>query len=232
MNFRKLATKKWYVIDSETKCNYSHGDPITFLTKSIESNLCDYSDPYLLVTGKIAVTRTIAAAGAQPQRKQVLTEAIQVAFKNCAPLKDCRTEISDTFVDYADFINIAIPMYNLIEYSDNYSDTSGSLSDFKKDEIVNNADLTNDDNNPSCKYKASLITNNETDGTKMGVKIAVTLKYLSNFWRSLEMSLINCKAELSLKRIESCVLIPAAMVADIKATDADSATFEITDARI
>ena len=232
MNFRKLATKKWYVIDSETKCNYSHGDPITFLTKSIESNLCDYSDPYLLVTGKIAVTRTIAAAGAQPQRKQVLTEATQVAFKNCAPLKDCRTEISDTFVDYADFINIAIPMYNLIEYSDNYSDTSGSLSDFKKDEIVNNADLTNDDNDPSCKYKASLITNNETDGTKMGVKIAVTLKYLSNFWRSLEMSLINCKAELSLRRIESCVLIPAAMVADIKATDADSATFEITDARI
>ena len=232
MNFRKLATKKWYVIDSETKCNYSHGDPTTFLTKSIESNLCDYSDPYLLVTGKIAVTRTIAAAGAQPQRKQVLTEATQVAFKNCAPLKDCRTEISDTFVDYADFINIAIPMYNLIEYSDNYSDTSGSLSDFKKDEIVNNADLTNDDNDPSCKYKASLITNNETDGTKMGVKIAVTLKYLSNFWRSLEMSLINCKAELSLRRIESCVLIPAAMVADIKATDADSATFEITDARI
>ena len=232
MNFRKLATKKWYVIDSETKCNYSHGDPITFLTKSIESNLCDYSDPYLLVTGKIAVTRTIAAAGAQPQRKQVLTEATQVAFKNCAPLKDCRTEISDTFVDYADFINIAIPMYNLIEYSDNYSDTSGSLSDFKKDEIVNNADLTNDDNDPSCKYKASLITNNETDGTKMGVKIAVTLKYLSNFWRSLEMSSINCKAELSLRRIESCVLIPAAMVADIKATDADSATFEITDARI
>ena len=232
MNFRKLATKKWYVIDSETKCNYSHGDPITFLTKSIESNLCDYSDPYLLVTGKIAVTRTIAAAGAQPQRKQVLTEATQVAFKNCAPLKDCRTKISDTFVDYADFINIAIPMYNLIEYSDNYSDTSGSLSDFKKDEIVNNADLTNDDNDPSCKYKASLITNNETDGTKIGVKIAVTLKYLSNFWRSLEMSLINCKAELSLRRIESCVLIPAAMVADIKATDADSATFEITDARI
>ena len=232
MNFRKLATKKWYVIDSETKCNYSHGDPITFLTKSIESNPCDYSDPYLLVTGKIAVTRTIAAAGAQPQRKQVLTEATQVAFKNCAPLKDCRTEISDTFVDYADFINIAIPMYNLIEYSDNYSDTSGSLSGFKKDEIVNNADLTNDDNDPSCKYKASLITNNETDGTKMGVKIAVTLKYLSNFWRSLEMSLINCKAELSLRRIESCLLISAAMVADIKATGADSATFEITDARI
>ena len=234
MNFRKLATKKWYVIDSETKCNYSHGDPITFLTKSIESNLCDYSDPYLLVTGKIAVTRTIAAAGAQPQRKQVLTEAIQVAFKNCAPLKDCRTEISDTFVDYADFINIAMHMYNLIEYSDNYSDTSGSLWNLKRDEIIGNINVTNN-NSSSFKYKSNLIGDTDADGAnrkKENVKIAVPLKYLSNFWRSLEMSLINCKAELSLRRIESCVLIPAAMVADIKATDADSATFEITDARI
>ena len=123
-------------------------------------------------------------------------------------------------------------MYNLIEYSDNYSDTSGSLWDFKRDEIVNNADVTNDDNAPSFKYKANLIGNTENNGTKNEVKIAVPLKYLSNFWRSLEMSLINCKAELSLRRIESCVLISAAMVADIKATGADSATFEITDARI
>ena len=150
-------------------------------------------------------------------------------------MKDCRTEISDTFVDYADFINIAMHMYNLIEYSDNYSDTSGSLWGFKREEIDNNANVTNDDNAPSFKYKANLIGNTVADGAnrkKENVKIAVPLKYLSNFWRSLEMSLINCKAELSLRRIESCVLIPAAMVADIKATDADSATFEITDARI
>ena len=57
------------------------------------------------------------------QRKQVLTEAAQVVFKNCAPFKNCRTEINDTFVDYADVINITMSMYNLIEYSDNYSDT-------------------------------------------------------------------------------------------------------------
>ena len=62
-------TKKWYVIDSEPKGKYSHHDPIKFLTKSIESSLCDYSDAYILVTGNIAVTRAIAAAGAQPQRK-------------------------------------------------------------------------------------------------------------------------------------------------------------------
>ena len=80
-----------------------------------------------------------------------------------------------------------MPMYNLIEYSDNYSDTSGSLWQFKRDEIINNADVTNDNNAPSFKYKASIIGNTENNGTKNGVKIVVPLKYLSNFWRSLEM---------------------------------------------
>ena len=100
-----------------------------------------------------------------------------------------------------------MPMYNLIEYSDNYSDTSGGLYGFKRDEISNNANVTNDDNSPSFKYKASGIGDTENNGTKKGVKIAVLLKYLSNFWRSLEMPLINCKVELSLKWIENCVLI-------------------------
>ena len=74
-----------------------------------------------------------------------------------------------------------MPMYNLIECSDNYSDTSGSLWDFKGDEIVDNANVTNDDNAPSFKYKASIIGNTETNGTKKVVKIAVPLKYLNNF---------------------------------------------------
>ena len=94
-----------------------------------------------------------------------------------------------------------MPMYNLIEYSDNYSDTSGSLWRFKRDEIVNNADVSNN-NAPSFKHKASIIGNTEANGTKNKVKIAVPLKYLSNFWRSLEMPLINCKVELSLKWYE------------------------------
>ena len=65
--------------------------------------------------------------------------------------------------------------------------------------------MTNDDNAPSFKYKASLIGDRENNGRKNGVKIAVPLKYLRNFWRSLEMPLINCKVELSLKWIENCV---------------------------
>ena len=114
-----------------------------------------------------------------------------------------------------------MPMYNLIEYSDNYSDTSGSLWNFKRDEITNNANMTNDDDAPSFKYTSNLIGNTENDGTKNGVKIAVPLKYLSNFWRLLEMPLINCKVELSLKRYETCLL-----------TTATTATFEITDAKL
>ena len=143
----KFATKKWYVIDSESKGNYSHQNPLKFLTNSLESSLCDYSDAYILVMGNIAVKRTNAADTADT----ALGAVTQVAFKNCAPFKDCGTEISDTFVDYADFINTAMPMYNLIEYSDSYSDTSGSLWDFKRDEIVNNVYVTNDDHVPSFK---------------------------------------------------------------------------------
>ena len=123
-------------------------------------------------------------------------------------------------------------IFNLIEYSDNYSDTSGSLWGFKRDEITNNANVTNDDNAPSFKYKVNLITNTEADGTKKGVKIAAPLKYLSNFCKSLGIPLINCRVELSLRWIENCVLTTAEIGANANATDADSATFKISDAKI
>ena len=128
----KFATKKWYIIDSESKGNYSENGEIKFLT------ICDYSDAYILVTRNITETPDNAVT--------------QVVFRNCAPFKKCRTEINETFVDETDFINITMPMYNLIEYSDNYSDTSGSLWNFKRDEIINNADVTNGNNAPSFKY--------------------------------------------------------------------------------
>ena len=185
----KFATKEWYIIDSESNGNYWHHNPIKFLTKSIESSLCDYSDAYILVTGNIVVKKRNAA----DTDDENINAATQAVFKNCAPFKDCRTETNDTFVDYADFINITMPMYNLIEYSDNYSDTLGGLWAFKRDEIVDNANVTNDDNAPSFKYKANIIDNTENNGTKNGVKIFVQLKYLSNVWRLLEMPLINCK---------------------------------------
>ena len=117
-----------------------------------------------------------------------------------------------------------MPKYNLIEYNDNYSDTSGSFGDFKRDEIDNNADGTNDNNAPSFKYKASIIGDTENNGTKNGAKIAVPLKHSSNFWRSLEMPLINYKVKLSLNWIENCVLTTAA--------NANKAIFKISDAKL
>ena len=155
MKIQNLQQKKWYIIDSESKGNYLPDNEIKFLTSSLESSLCDYSDAYILVTGNITVKRRNAADTADI----ALGAITQVAFKNCAPFKKCRTEINETFIDEADFINITMPMYNLIKYSDNYSDSSGSLWDFKRDEIVDNANMTNDDNVPSFKYKANLIGN-------------------------------------------------------------------------
>ena len=200
----KFATKKWYVIDSESKGNYSHENPIKFLTNSLESSLCDYSDAYILVTGNITVTGSNANT--------------KVAFKNCAPFKECRTKINGIFADNSRHINIAMAMYNMIEYSDNYSDTSGSLWQFKRDEVEGDVDLTVDDNHvpnnsSSFKYKSSFITD------RNGVKIAVPLKYLSNFWRSLEMPLINCKVELSLKWYKNCILSSAGTAATFTITD-------------
>ena len=80
-----FATKKWYIIDNESKGNYSHHNPIRFSTKLIESILCDYSDAYILVTDDITATPNNAIT--------------QVVFKNCAPFKACRTEINNTFID-------------------------------------------------------------------------------------------------------------------------------------
>ena len=133
------------VIDIESKGSYSHNDPTNFLTKSLESSLCGYSDAYTLVIENVTATPNNAVT--------------QVAFKNCAAFKSCRPEIDDIFIDSADFIYITMHMYNLIEHSDNYFDTSCSLWNFKRDEIVNNADVTNDNNSPSFKYKASFIGN-------------------------------------------------------------------------
>ena len=126
--YSTFATKKWYDIDSESKGNYSHQNPIIFLKNSLESSLCHYSDAYILVTGDITVT------GGNDNTK--------VSSKNCAPFEKCGTEINETFVDEANNINITMPMYNLIEYSDNYSGTTGSLWQFRRDEIEGDAALT------------------------------------------------------------------------------------------
>ena len=132
---------------------------------------------------------------------------IQVAFKNCAPFNKCITKIDGTIIDVAQNLDQVMPICNLIEYSSNYSETTGKLLIYSKDEANNfNNNIANTKNFKSFNYKAKLLKNtvaqpaqNAADGILRKATIAVPLKYLSNFWRSLEMPLINCKVELKLK---------------------------------
>ena len=162
----------------------------------LKSSFCDYSDAYVHVEGTITVNNTSAApAAANNTNKKVI-------FKNCAPFTIWISEINNTQAYNAKDIDIVMPMYNLIEYSDNYSKTSGSLWQYCKDvPAVNkdNAVVNFDDNNltDSFKFKVKMAGQTGDDGTKI-VEIMVPLKYLSMFWRTLEMPLINCEVNLIL----------------------------------
>ena len=159
-------------------------------------------------------------------RAEAANANTRLALKNCAPFTKCNLEINDGHVDTAENLDITMPMYNLIEYSDNYQDSSATLSQYKRDEPPE-ANAINDltvNNSSSFNYKVSLLGNPVLDGniTKRSVKVVVPLKYLSNFFRSLEMPLINCKIKLNLTWKKECVL----------STDAGDAVFIINDTKM
>ena len=171
----------------------------------LKSSLCDYSDAYILVKGTITVNNTAAQGVAANNTNK------KAIFKNCAPFTKCISEINNTQIDNAKDIDIVMPMYNLIEYSDNYAKTTGSLWQYCKDiptRNVNNEIIVFDVTNTtdSFKFKAKITGQTGNDGTK-DVEIMVPLKYLSNFWRTLEMPLINCEINLILTWSSTCVLI-------------------------
>ena len=132
-------------------------------------------------------------------------------LKNCVPFTKCITHINGEHADNADNLDIVMPIYNLTECSDNYSDTSGSLWQFKRNELLltadGNPDYVSTANSTPFKYKSSFFKPQEDDdnGVFKNVKIVVPLKYLSNFWRSLEIPLINCKIHLKLNLTKDCI---------------------------
>ena len=161
----------------------------------LRSNLCDYADAYLLVKGIITITVARDASAV----RQADEKDKGVTFKNCAPFTKCISRINNTDIDNAQDIDIVMPMYNLIEYSDNYSKTSGSLWQYYKDDPNDNIA-----NSKSFKFKVKITgTTPGGDNTK-DVEIMVPLKYLSNFWRTLEMPLINCEVNLILTWSKDC----------------------------
>ena len=199
-----FATKKWYIINDENNTNYGvnkdtgayNPDTIKYDTRVLKLNLCDYAEAYILIDG------TIKAAAANVNTR--------LSLKNCALFTKFNLEINDEHVDTAENLDITMPMYNLIEYSDNYQDSSATLYQYKRDEQPEDnaiADLTVN-NSSSFKYKVSLLGDPVHAGgiARRNVKVVVPLKYLSNFFRSLEMRLINCKIKLNLTWKKECVL--------------------------
>ena len=176
----KFRTKNWVEINDESRGTYTSND-IKFKTTMLRSNLCDYADAYILVKGTI----TITGAGDDAAARRADERNKGVIFKNCAPFTKCISKINDTEIDNAQDIDIVMPMYNLIEYSDNYSKTSGSLWQYYKDEPNDNLA-----NSESFKSKIKITGKTCAGGSTKDVKIMVPLKYLSNFWGNLEMSLI------------------------------------------
>ena len=154
----KVTTRKWYIINDQNFGQYGEGNEndatIKFETKVIKPNLCNYSDAYILVTGDVVN----------------LGNNSRVDLKNCAPLNKCIVHISEEHLETAEELEIVMPMYNLLEFSDNYEKCSGSLTE--------NADILAT-NSLSFKYKSDLIgvTIDNNTHTMAGVKIAVPLKY-------------------------------------------------------
>ena len=220
----KFKTRNWIEINDESRGAYNVNSQIKFKTTMLKSSLCDYSDAYILVKGTISVNNT-AAQGADVNNINK-----KVVFKNCAPFTNCISEINNMQIDNAKDIDIVMPMHNLIEYRDNYAKTTGSLWQYCKDipgrNNANNAIIIFSEDNitDSFKFKAKITGQTGDYGTK-DVEIMVPLKYLSNFWRTLEMPLINCEVNLILTWSSTCVLIALNNANQV-------ATFAITDTKL
>ena len=117
----KFRARNWVEINDDIRVAYSPNKQIRFKTSMLRSSLCDYSDTYILVKGNISVNNTAAGGAAANNTNK------KVIFKNCAPFTNCISKINNTRIDNAEYIDIVMPIYNLIEYSDNYLIKSGSL---------------------------------------------------------------------------------------------------------
>ena len=165
--------------------NFTAGNEIIYSTEVLKSNFCNFNNAYILVRGDITILGH---------------NVTQLAFSNFVPFTKCITKSDGTTVDDAEDLGLVMLLQNLLEYSSNYFDTTSSSWFYSKDEVAN-FDIANNDDFKSFKYKAKLLGNTETYGVNIIFKnatMAVRLKYLSNFWRSLEMLSINGKAELPL----------------------------------
>ena len=197
---------------------YNENKSIRFKIPMLRSNLCDYSDAYILVKGTIMVTALGANDGANNIRDKKNRPLI---LKNNVPFVSCITRINGELIEDADDLDIVMPMSNLLEYSKNYRETIGSLYNYYRDELTNdgNDNFANRNvvNSEAFKYKNKITGNTYNvdagaqgyDINKNGTQkreLAIPLKYLGNFWRALNIPLISCEVFLELKWNKNCVI--------------------------
>ena len=192
-NLPKFTTKKWIQVYDQSERNYNPNKEIRTTISMLRSDLCDYSDAYIVLKG------TITAEGDNNANKPNKN----LAFKNNAPFINCISKISGVKIDNAEDLDVVLSMYNLLEYSKNYRKTTGSVWNYYRDEPSNPLSS----NSESFKYKTSITgKTTENNDSLTNVKVVIPLKYLSNFWRSLNIPLINFEIELILTWSKNCVL--------------------------
>ena len=198
----KFVTKKWIKVYDQSQGNYDVNKEVRIKTSKLRSDLCDYSDAYIVEKRTITIERPNNA-----KRNKA------VAFKNNAPFINCISKINGVKIDNAEDLDVVMPMYNLLEYSKNYKKTTGSLSKYDRYEASDPLSS----GSKSFKYKTSItgstynIGDGEDgyDGNKVGkneTEFVIPLKYLSNFWKSLNIPLVNCDLELTLTWSKNCAL--------------------------
>ena len=220
----KFVTREYVIVNSLLD-TYNENKPIRFKAPMLRSNLCDYSDAYILVKGKIVV----AAPGVNNNANNIRPDIL----KNNAPFVSCITRINGELIEDADDLDIVMPMYNLLEYSKNYRKTIGSLYNYYRDELSDDANDNNFGNikvvnSNTFKYENKIIGNTydvdaripNTDGDgqidnpiyianneeTQEIELVIPLKYLDNFWRALNIPLISCEVSLELKWDKNCAI--------------------------
>ena len=214
----KLVTREYVRVNSLSNTD-NENKSIRFKTPMLRSNLCDYSDAYILVKGTITVT----APGVNNDASNIGDKRNRpLIFKNNALFVSCITRVNGELIENADDLDKVMSMYNLLEYSKSYRKTIGSLYNYYSDELSDDADDNNFDNikvvnSNTFKYKNKITSNTynvnaDADGydvNKNGtqeVELAIPLKYLGNFSRALNIPLISCEVSLELKWDKNCVI--------------------------
>ena len=211
----------------------------------LRSDLCDYSDAYIIVKGRITFEGD----------NDIKTSNKMLIFKNNATFRSCISKMNNTFIDNAEDLDIVMPMHKLLEYSNNYSIASESLQNYYRDEVnydanENNAAGNKINNNKTIRsnffeYKTKLLGCTLNDNNTLNAEVVISLKYLSNFRRFLHFPLINCEIDLDLSLSKEYIIFEISItprvvgnpdvnppVPGVAAIQTTGATFQINNAKI